>query len=173
MKKIVILTMAAVVLVAGTAVATNDFGFRLIREVLTGYEEVAAVSTTGRGTFTAFISRGSDEIRYVLRYSDLEGDVQQAHIHFGARGTNGEISAFLCSNLANPPAGTPACPAPGGSVEGVIEPTDVIGPADRGIEAGAFDELVAAIRAGTTYVNVHSSKWPGGEIRAQISHDHR
>jgi len=29
-------------------------------------------------------------------------------------------------------------------------------------------ELIAAIRAGATYVNVHSTRWPGGEIRSQI-----
>jgi hypothetical protein len=38
---------------------------------------------------------------------------------------------------------------------------------------GSFDELVAAMRAGHTYVNVHSTgadpAWPGGEIRAQIN----
>ena len=38
---------------------------------------------------------------------------------------------------------------------------------------GSFDELVAAMRAGHTYVNVHSTgadpEWPGGEIRAQIN----
>jgi hypothetical protein len=43
----------------------------------------------------------------------------------------------------------------------------------QGIEPGAIGELVAAIRAGATYVNVHSSKWPGGEIRAQIRGDHK
>lgn len=45
---------------------------------------------------------------------------------------------------------------------------DVIGPTAQGIEAGAFDELLAAIRAGRTYANVHSDKWPAGEIRAQL-----
>ena len=41
------------------------------------------------------------------------------------------------------------------------------------VAAGRFDELVRAIRSGTTYVNVHSSLYPGGEIRAQLGdHDH-
>jgi hypothetical protein len=38
----------------------------------------------------------------------------------------------------------------------------------QGIEAGNFAELVAAMRAGHTYANVHTQKWPTGEIRAQI-----
>jgi len=44
----------------------------------------------------------------------------------------------------------------------------VIGPAGQGIAAGEFAELLAAIRAGKTYANVHSAKFPGGEIRAQL-----
>ena len=32
-----------------------------------------------------------------------------------------------------------------------------------------YEELAAAMRNGSTYANVHSTKWPGGEIRAQIN----
>jgi hypothetical protein len=172
MKRIAWLTMAAVIAVAGTALATND-GFSRIREVLSGYEEVTlTLSTEGKGTFTAAV--GKDKIEYTLRYSDLEGTVTQAHIHLGARGLNGGISAFLCSNLGNGPAGTQGCPTPAGTVRGTIGPEDVIGPGGQGIAAGEFAELLAAMRAGVTYVNVHSTLYPGGEIRAQISaDDHR
>ena len=45
----------------------------------------------------------------------------------------------------------------------------MVGPAARGIAPGQIDELIRAIRAGATYVNVHSSPtYPGGEIRGQI-----
>ncbi len=44
----------------------------------------------------------------------------------------------------------------------------VIGPSGQGISAGEFDEIVAAIRAGVAYVNVHTTGFPGGEIRGQI-----
>ena len=64
--------------------------------------------------------------------------------------------------------GTPACPTPGGTVEGDIDAADVIGPAGQGIEVGAFNEILAAMRAGAAYANVHSTKWPAGEIRAQV-----
>lgn len=153
--------------VVGAAVAGS--GDRKISERLTGYEEAPLViSTTGTGTFDARFSRDGDVIRYRLSYSDLEGDVQQAHIHLGAESVVGGISVFLCSNLGNGPAGTQACPASPATITGEIGPEDVIGPLNQGIEVGAFDELVDAIDAGATYVNVHSSKWPSGEIRAQI-----
>ena len=47
-------------------------------------------------------------------------------------------------------------------------PDNVIGPAAQGIAAGEFAELVRAIRAGATYVNVHTTVHPGGEIRKQL-----
>jgi hypothetical protein len=53
----------------------------------------------------------------------------------------------------------------------VITATNVIGPLLQGIEAGALSELLDGLRAGKTYVNVHSTKWPAGEIRSQITHE--
>ena len=164
--------LAAVATVGTVAVAG---GGGEVREDLTGYQEVPAISTEGNGTFRARIDARDEQIRYRLTYSDLEGDVLQAHIHIGQRAVNGAIVAFLCSNLPSPPPDTPECPASPGTVEGTIESQDVrdttgatppVG--GQGIEAGAFDELVNAIRAGVTYANVHSTKWPGGEIRAQL-----
>jgi hypothetical protein len=135
---------------------------------LHGYEETPAVSTTGNGSFQARISKSSDEIPFVLRYDDLESAVTQAHIHFGQKSVAGGVAVFLCSNLGNGPAGTPACPSPPATVTGTITPEDVIGPAGQGIAAGEFDELVHALRAGVAYANVHSTQFPNGEIRGQL-----
>jgi len=144
-------------------------GFKVIRERLIGYQEVPAVSTVARGDFHARISNDNTMIAYELSYSGLEGDVQQAHIHFGQHSVNGQIVVFLCTNLGNGPPGTQACPAPPATITGVLAAADMIGlAAGQGIEAGEFAELLRAVRAGATYVNVHSTKFPGGEIRAQI-----
>ena len=40
-----------------------------------------------------------------------------------------------------------------------------------GDHGGQLGELVQAIKAGVTYANVHTSQWPGGEIRAQLDND--
>jgi CHRD domain-containing protein len=159
---------AALAIAVTTAVAGdgND-----VKTRLTGYEEVPVNSTVARGDFRAQLRVSDNEIHFRLRYSDLEGDVQQAHIHLGQRSVNGGIAVFLCSNLGNGPAGTQACPAPPATVEGTIRPSDIVGPAAQGLEMGEFDELVRAIRAGVTYANVHSSKFPNGEIRGQIEND--
>ena len=141
---------------------------------LHGFQEVPSVSSAGRGRFVADIDRRTGSIRYELRYEGLQGDVRQAHIHVGQRHTNGGISVFLCQTATNPdPTGlAPMCgPAPA-RISGVITAANVVGPAGQGVAAGEFAELVAAIRAGAAYVNVHSSTFPGGEVRGQLGHGH-
>ncbi|MEU4286854.1 CHRD domain-containing protein [Kribbella sp. NPDC026596] len=144
-----------------------------VRERLTGFEEdPAPISTNGSGQFQARIDDRRQEITYQLSYTPLEGPVLQAHIHFGGKAQSGGISVFLCTNLGNGPAGTQLCPAAPATVTGTIRPADVIGPAAQSLTAGQFADFVTALRNGTTYVNVHSGAFPGGEIRAQLGHQH-
>lgn len=137
---------------------------------LSGYQEVPVVSSLGSGEFKAKIDQRAGTIHYELRYSGLQGNILQSHIHFGQHGVNGGISVWLCGTAAQPgPAGTPACvPGNEGVVEGWLTADAVVGPAGQLLAAGEFDELVAAIQAGVTYVNVHSTVAPGGEIRGQL-----
>lgn len=146
-----------------------------VHATLSSHREVPALSTPGSGSFRAKLDVAAGTIHWELRYDGLEADAIQSHIHFGQAGVNGGVSAFLCTNLGNGPAGTQACPAAGGTIEGTIAAADVgAGAAAQGIAAGELDEFVAAVEAGATYVNVHSSDRPGGEIRAQLEDvDHR
>lgn len=169
--KTIVLCVVGCALVSVAALAQ---GFINIRELLTGYEEVPSVSTTGNGHFTAQI-RKDNTIDWQLSYSDLQGTIQQSHIHFGQAGVNGGISVFLCTNLGNGPAGMQACPSPPATISGTIFPADVspniaatAAARTQGLNTGEFDELVAAMRAGSTYVNIHTTTWPGGEVRSQI-----
>ena len=155
---------AVAVLAIASVVATTAAagGGSEVRTRLTGYEEVPAISTDATGKFRARVRTGSDEIRYELSYANLTGAVQQAHIHLGQRSVSGGITAFLCSNLGNGPAGTQACPPAPAKISGTIKPADVVGPEAQGIAPGEFAELVRAIRAGVTYANVHSETYPAG-----------
>jgi hypothetical protein len=165
--KLAVGVSAVVALGVAGAVAVAQGG-RDFKERLTGYEEVPALSTSGNGKFRASIRSGDSVIRYRLTYARLEGEPQQAHIHLGQRGVNAGVIVFLCSNLGNGPAGTQPCPDAPATVEGTLRAADVVGPAAQGIDPGEFDELVRAIRAGATYANVHTDKYTGGEIRAQL-----
>jgi hypothetical protein len=160
-------------LATGSA-ATARGGPNTFREQLSGFEETPlALSTSASGQAFVRISSEADEISYRVSYTALEGgNILQAHIHFGAPAQSGGISVFLCTNLGNGPAGTQECPAGPATITGTIAPADVIGPAGQGIAAGEFDELVDAMREGLTYVNIHSTAFPAGEIRGQLESGH-
>ena len=163
------LAVAGALAVGVAAVAVADDGGS-VRETLTSYEEVPALSEPGVGQFRASIDRSDQEIDYRLSYSGLVSPVLQAHIHFENATNNGPIVVFLCTNLGNGPAGTQGCPAAGGTITGTITPADVgAGAAAQGLTSGEFDELVGAIRGGATYVNVHTTARTGGQIRAQLA----
>jgi len=157
------LALLVAVLVVTVAPA-RDNGRGGLRAFLHGFSEAPPVSTTGHGKFKAKLEGGS--IQFKLKYQDLEGTAQAAHIHFGQRDVNGGVAAFLCGGSK------PACP-PSGTVTGTITAADVVGPADQGIDPGEIDELVRAMKHGVTYVNVHTSEFGDGEIRGQINGKHK
>jgi hypothetical protein len=187
--KRIIMTVVAVTTVATTVFAFSDEGGRKFRELLNGYKEaINPVSTAATGTFKATISKDETEISYELTFANLEGDVLQSHIHIGHPQNQGGIVLWLCGmdGATTGPAGTPRCnvSAPpdlrNGTVTGTLTAANVLAQTNNGIAAGEWEEVLGLIRAGRTYANVHSTKFPGGEIRAQLDngdddhadHDH-
>ena len=175
MKRLAFLSTAiAVVIVSGAVVMTQDGFLQNIREVLTGNEEVPIVLTAGSGVFTASVNDEGTEIAYKLRYSGLEADVTQAHIHIAQPTVNGGIALWLCANITGPqvPAGTQACPVREGEIEGVLTAANVVAVLTQGVVAGDLERVLFAIKTGHAYVNVHTTRSPGGEIRSQMDHAH-
>lgn len=159
---------------AGVAAHDRDGDRRFrVATVLKSFEEVPAVSSAAKGFFKATIDANNQTISYELSYDGIAAPAQ-AHIHLGQKHVNGGISVFLCSNLQNGPAGTPACPASPATVSHQLTAADIVGPTGQGLAPGEFEELVTAIRKGVTYANVHSAAFPGGEIRGQLHrHDRK
>jgi hypothetical protein len=152
-------------LYAGSGVSADD-DHDEFKARLRGFNEVPAVSSTGEGKFTARI-RGEDAVDWELSYERLEGTpTTGAHIHLGQKDVNGGISVFFCGGSTTPP-----CTPISGTFRGTFTAADVVGPAGQGIAPGEIAELIRAIRAGKTYVNVHTEKHPGGEIRGQLRGD--
>ena len=159
-------------LLALPALGDNDNNGRNFRAKLIGYEEVPAVNTVADGSFTAKANRDGTSVDYTLTFSTLQGAVTQSHIHFAQKSVNGSIIVWLCQTAASPgPAGTPTCPAGGGTVTGTFTTANVLAgsTATQQFAAGDLESLLDAMRAGIAYVNVHSSLSPGGEIRGQIN----
>jgi hypothetical protein len=165
---------ATLVLLLAPVLTSADSPERL-RANLIGYEEVPSVSTPAHGKFTAVVASDEESISYELTYSDLIGTVQQAHIHFAQKSVNGSVVIWLCQTATTPaPASvaaiTPVCPQ-SGTVVGTITKANVVaaGTASQQITAMELDEVIAAIRGGVAYANVHTTPLnAGGEIRGQI-----
>ena len=164
------------VLVPGPVSSREEHGVKFFRATLQGVEEVPATSTRASGRFRVEISEDGSSMTYTLNYSNLEGEIRQAHIHFAQKGVNGGIVVFLCQTSFNPdPTGhAPTCPQ-SGTVTGTLTAANMTALAvAQGIAPGEFAELVRAMRAGVTYANVHSAgtgvpaNFAGGEIRGQI-----
>lgn len=125
-----------------------------------GDEEVPPVETRGRGTATFSLNADGTELSYKLITAGV-ADITQSHIHIGAMGSNGPVVVFLFGLV---PEGVTSA---GVLAEGVIAEADLIARPDIGFGA-TMAELVAAMRTGGAYVNVHTLAWPGGEVRGQI-----
>jgi len=182
---------------AGAAFADDS---RTIRVKLSGFNEVigptlgiGAVFSTGSGQLVLKIDKKGREIRYELTYefpdaaaTPIVGTqfVNQGHFHFGQKHTTGGINVWLCQSADNPaPAAvaaiTPFCPSPSGTVEGIIRPGNVLAVPTQGFPGGevGFDALLEAVSTGAIYANVHTDRFPPGEIRGQLGgqqlKDHR
>jgi hypothetical protein len=159
----------AAILCAASGLAHADDRSPRVSAVLEPSQEVPAVSSpTAKGHLSAEIDELAQTIEFELTFSGLQANVLMAHIHMAQPNVNGAVMVWLCGTSTNPgPAGTQTCPQEG-TVRGTIRPEDIQTASTQGIATGEFAELLAAIRSGLTYVNVHTSQSPGGEIRGQL-----
>ncbi|HEY7321722.1 MAG TPA: CHRD domain-containing protein [Candidatus Binatia bacterium] len=170
--RILILVMAALSLTAAGPSQHDDE--RRLRADLTGLEEVPAVNTVASGKFRARIRADEQSIQYRLSYSGLQGTVSQAHIHIAQPSVNGSIVIWLCQTATNPGPATHTCNPGSDDFTGTITADDVIAGATASQQLNAKDlaSVIALIRAGAAYANVHTlPNSTGGEIRGQIEVD--
>lgn len=137
-----------------------DGGPKNLRTHLSGAEEVPSNSSKAQGQ-AIFKVNADGTLSYKLIVANIH-DVTQAHIHRAAAGANGGIVAWLY------PSASPAQLIPGRTQgilgQGVIGDAEVVG----SLAADGVAGLLAEIRAGNAYVNVHTLGIPSGEIRGQV-----
>lgn len=135
---------------------------------LSGREEVPMRDTNARGHVNFKLNKEATELEYKLNVANID-NVVAAHIHLGARGTNGAVVVTLYGP-AEPGSGKKS----GVLSEGTITAANLTGE----LAGRSLTDLIAAIDAGNAYVNVHtddgqagsgrSGDFPEGEIRGQI-----
>jgi CHRD domain len=145
--------------------------------VLAGFNETGllnmesgAILTPGTGTLSLDLDKTSQTATYSLTFSHLTSAATMAHIHFGQQHVPGGILVWLCQTKVerSPVSGTPFCPTSGGTVRGTITGRSIVRVSGQNVSAGDFHALEAALVADTAYANVHSAKFPTGELRGQI-----
>lgn len=155
--------------VVALAAIPADAGDTNSRAHLSARDEVPSNASLAQGQAIFHLSSDGTQLDYKLNAANID-NVVFAHIHLGPPGVNGPVVAFLHG---------PAAPG-GGRFSGVLDQgtitaADLIGP----LTGQDLTALVDAIRAGNTYVNVHTDDGvapggtgpgdlPAGEIRGQI-----
>ena len=141
------------------------------RAKLSGFNEVPPINTNGTGTFKATFDEHTGQLNYTITFSGLGSNVTQSHVHFAEPGVSGGVMFFLCTNLGNGPAGTPACPATGGTVTGTITSASIVAINAQNLTATDLTSVLKIMRNGVGYANVHTTVFPAGEIRGQVKGD--
>jgi hypothetical protein len=153
--------MGVVALAGLASVSCNDAleDKEVFVATLSGAEEVPARSTAANGS-AQFIVEG-DSITYSLEIDDISS-VTAAHIHAapGAPGVNGPVRLFLYPVRQGDPA-----PQVTTGDRMILAQATVPSSNVNGI---TFQELLEAMRTGNAYVNVHTTTFPGGEMRGTI-----
>jgi hypothetical protein len=155
-------TLLLIALLAATGVAAfADAPDRAFEARLSGSEEVPPVVTEAWGHAVFNLSNGGTELRYRVIVHNIE-DVLMAHIHLGATGENGPVVVWLYPYM--PPPQLIEGRFDGVLGKGAITADDLVGD----LAGMDLEDLLDEMRAGNTYVNVHTVANPGGEIRGQI-----
>ncbi len=129
---------------------------------LIGAEEVPSTGSTGVGTAIFWLSADNTTMHYKIAVA-WTINITMSHIHLAPRGVNGAVVVWLY------PSAPPAKLIPGvfGGLlaEGDVTAANLVG----SLENQSLSSLLAQMDAGNTYVNVHTTEFPGGEIRGQIT----
>lgn len=137
-----VLVAGALVSLAGCAMMDSMTGSSRVRlsGTLSGAQEAPPATTAGSGTVTATFDKATNKLSYEVIYSGLSGPARAGHFHGpAAMGQNAGIALGFAD--ANSPI--------------------------RG-EATLTAAQAADLLAGRWYVNIHTQRYPGGEIRAQV-----
>ncbi len=152
MKKLFLIIFLLVVGLATSSFA-KDKSFKAI---LSGSESVPAVETMAKGDATFTLIKDEKALSYYVTVSDIE-NVTAAHIHLGKKGENGPPVAVITNDKkAGKFSGTLA--------EGTITKKELMVP----MMGKSVEDLFKQIKKGNAYLNVHTDKYPNGEIRGQI-----
>ena len=123
--------------------------------------EVPANGSDAEGSFKLKLAPDGQSARFDLKITEPIENVTQSHLHLGPAGSNGGVVVWLYP--AAPPAALIAGETDGRLASGTITVDSLVGALDDN-----WDGFIDALEEGRIYVNVHTTAFPGGEIRDQV-----
>ena len=132
---------ATTTVVKSTTGATTTYSYRAKLNVKSEVPKPNAPAKAS-GVFNATVTekQGTATIRWTLTFGRLSGKAVAAHIHKGAAGVAGAVVVPLCAPCRN----------------------------GQNKRQAIAEDLAEALEKGGYYVNVHTAKNAGGEIRGQL-----
>lgn len=164
-----VLLVAATTLAAAVACSDNKSttapapksNLVTFKATLNGASEVPAVASTGSGTFTATLDTVTQDFIYDLTFTGLTSGVNNGHIHGPASPTATAGTTINFNTLAG---ATFSFGQTSGTGRGIAR----LNTAYQITATINGDSLRKLLFAGLTYANIHTTQFPGGEIRGQI-----
>jgi hypothetical protein len=148
MRKVLALALAALVAIAVPALAASS----KYKATLNGKQEKPTSDSKATGSATFTVASNGKSIKYTLKASKLSGSPQAAHVHFGKPGVAGPVVVNICAKPCKLPKSGTLTSKQFAKAPGVAN----------------FAAAVKAVKNGQAYVNIHTKKYPAGEIRGQI-----
>ena len=155
----VVLGVLTLVLLSASSIARADLIFVA---QLSAAGENPPTSSLALGTAMFTVNSAGTEIDFSISFGadvgspPLTSPLAAGHIHFGVPGMNGSVIL----PFPNLPAGSTSGTFSGALTAANLTPAGPI---------ATFADAVAAVESGNTYANLHTSNFPGGEIRGQIA----
>jgi hypothetical protein len=124
-----------------TGIRPNAPGAEVFEATLSGAQEVPAVASPGTGRAEVELNEGNSVIRWRVTYEGLTGPVVAAHLHGPATPTqNAAVAIPFAGPLRSPMRG----------------------------ELRITPEQALQLMSGQWYVNLHTDRYPQGELRGQL-----
>ena len=154
---------------AYTTAVTVDLsgGQQVFTADLSGSNEVMSNSSPATGTGTFILNQAGTALDFTVNYQDLQGsfngvlDGFPAHFHNAPAGMNGPIVYALTTSQLNGKT------TPNGTFSGSWTSTSPMQTVP--VPSGPLTtDLVQQLKQGNIYFNIHTTEFPGGEIRGQL-----
>ena len=167
-KGIFLLFVVASSMMLSVSANASNYGYTVYKGTFSGAQSITGntpegIDTNLTGTVYLFIDKKASEVGIFMRANDAS-TITRLHLHCGVAGQNGPLAIGFIE------------PGPlsinGNIVRGVLDNSNIVGTGCEdaiGRPLNNIASLAAAMDAGAIYFNVHTSTFPGGEARAQMS----